>query len=665
MLCPPRWFFSRITAGALACVGACHGVQTPRSPYPSVEWPVYGGDAGASRYTSAAQVASSNVASLQRVWVYQTGASSIEAAVTHPKGKSPNFEATPIVVDGSLYFSTPLGRVIALDPERGAERWTYDARVDTSGNYGDFANRGVATWLDLGRRAGDRCRRRIFLATIDARLIALDAATGQPCKDFGSNGTVYLTRGLPEPPEYLGEYEQTSPPTVVNGLVVVGFAGADNNRIDGPRGTVRAFDARSGVIRWSWEPIPSDSMDPAWRTWIGPRAHRTGGAKPWSVLTADPSRDMVYVPTSSATTEFYGGERLGANVYANSVIALRASTGERLWHFQLVHHDLWDYDVAAPPTVVSLERDGRRVPAVLQTGKTTQLFVLDRISGRPLFPVEERPVPRSTVPGERSWPTQPFSTTFGSLSPVSVAAESAWGPTPAERATCGRRIAALRNEGIFTPPSLEGTIVIPSNIGGPQWGGLAFDSVRQVAVIPVNRTATVVQLIPRIQYDSTKEESDWQYTGMTGTPYVVRRQSLVSGDGWPCTPPPFGALVAVSLETGRTLWTVPLGSQRANRAAEGVDDPAADRWGTSILGGPIITASGLVVVAGTNDRFVRAFDITDGRELWRGQLPGRGKATPMTYEVRGRQYLVVAAGGDALADSGAAVVAFALPERTP
>jgi quinoprotein glucose dehydrogenase len=322
------------------------------------------------------------------------------------------------------------------------------------------------------------------------------------------------------------------------------------------------------------------------------------------VIVADPERDLVFLPTSAPSPDYYGGTRLGENRYANSVVALRASTGEVVWHFQTVHHDLWDYDNAAPPALVMIRREGREIPAVLQATKTGMLFVLHRETGEPLFPVEERPVPRSTVPGEEAWPTQPFTAAIPPLSPHRLTAEEAWGPTPADREACRAMLAPLRNEGIFTPPSLEGTLAIPSNVGGAHWGGVAVDTARQLAVIPVNRFASMVQLIPAEEYDpaAARQESQrlgYEYTRMRGTPYVMRRRLLLGPSGLPCSPPPFGALVAVDLRTGAKRWEVPLGMM----APAGTDaaTTALRTLGSPNLGGPIVTAGGLVFIAATLD----------------------------------------------------------------
>jgi quinoprotein glucose dehydrogenase len=371
----------------------------------------------------------------------------------------------------------------------------------------------------------------------------------------------------------------------------------------------------------------------------------TGAANAWMTMAADPGRDLVIVPTTSPSPDYYGGERPGKNEHANSVVALRASTGEMVWAFQTVHHDLWDYDNAAQPALVDLDR-----PAVVQVNKTGQVYVLDRLSGQPLFPVEERPVPPSDVPGEHAWPTQPFTTRIAPLAPIRFTAESAWGPTPADRAVCRARFAGLRTGGLFTPPSLQGTLVTPSNIGGAHWGGVAYDSVRKILVVPINRLAAEVQLIPRAKFHRPAVDSGYEWVNeMYGTPYTMRRRISLGPSGLPCTPPPFGELVALDLQSGEVKWRVPLGSVHGFP-------------GSPNLGGPIITASGLVFIGGTLDRELHAYDITTGRELWHGDLPAGARALPMTYLGRdGKQYVAVAAGGGDVFGEANAIVAFTLP----
>ncbi|HEY2374901.1 MAG TPA: pyrroloquinoline quinone-dependent dehydrogenase [Gemmatimonadaceae bacterium] len=628
------------------------------------EWRAYGRDAANTRYAPLAQITRENVSRLVVAWTYRTGETDTARFHFH---RDPRFEATPLMVDGTLYFSTPFGRVIALDPATGLERWTFDAKPDVGGDWGDFANRGVSTWVDPVASPSALCRRRIIVGVVDGRILSLDSRTGKLCADFGDHGTVDLRRGLHNAPYYHEEYALTSPPAVIRGLIVTGSAVADNNRTSAASGEVRAFDARTGALRWTWDPVPRDSTDPAWTTWRGAMAHSTGAANAWSVIAADSARDLVFVPTGSPSPDYFGGERYGDNRYANSVVAIRASTGKIVWHFQAVHHDLWDYDVAAPTTLATITRGGRAIDVVLQTTKTGQLFVLDRDTGKPVFPVEERPVPPSHVFGERASPTQPFNTVIPPLSPQSLTLDDVWGATPADREDCLAQIRPLRNEGVFTPPSLEGTIALPSNIGGSHWGGLAVDPVRQMAVIPVNTVAAFVQLIPLDRFDTTEAMHNSsrlgdQYTRMHGTPFVMRRRILISASHLPCTKPPFGSLVAIDLKSGRKLWDVPLGdlaSLGANRPSQ----TSANRepLGSPNLGGAIITAGGVVFVGATIDHAIRAFDIETGRLVWQAPLPGGARATPMTYRAAsGKQYVVICVGGGDEFGNGDYVIAYAL-----
>ena len=622
------------------------------------DWPYYGGDAGGTRFSPLTQITAANVESLKVAWTYRT-----RDSVTATSEEA-SLEVTPLVVDGSMYISTPLGRVMAIDPATGTERWLFDARIDRSIQYGDFTNRGVATWLDVSAPENAVCRRRIIVPVIDGRLIALDARDGNLCAEFGQNGIVELRPSLRVEPFEPPAFEITSPPVIVGDVVVTGSAVSDNSSLAPASGEVRAFNVRTGAPLWTWDPIPQDSTDPAYGTWKNGSARRTGAANVWSVMVADSARGLVYAPTSSPAPDYYGGERLGDNRYANSIVALRVADGTVAWSFQTVHHDLWDYDNAAPPALVDVTYNGVRLPAVLQATKTGQLFVLNRETGEPIFPVEERAVPRSDVAGEEASPTQPFTALTPPLSPHRISADSAWGINDAERAACRRLISGLRNDGVFTPPSLRGSLMLPSNIGGAHWGGLAVDTARRIAVVPVNRLPALVQLFPMSglsedEADRRERASDFEYTHMNGTPYVMRRGFVVSPSGLPCSPPPWGALVAVDLGTGLIKWQSPLGSMPL---PAGSPTPAVAS-GSPQLGGPIVTASGIVFIAATLDRKFRAFDIETGRELWSVDLPAGGKATPMTYETGGRQFVVIAAGGGDDFGAGDYIMAFALPRK--
>jgi quinoprotein glucose dehydrogenase len=623
------------------------------------EWPNYGNDPGGMRYSTLTQINRDTVAKLKVAWVFHTG----DIADGSDGYRRSGFETTPILVDGTLYLTTPFNRVIALDPATGTQRWAYDPKIDRSLEYGDgLINRGVTTWLDSSKSANQPCHRRIFEASLDARLIALDAKTGKPCSDFGGNGEInlrnvpgYEIKGLGEHPQ--GWYHMTSPPVTIDDLVIVGSAIDDNNRVDMPLGTVRAFDTRTGAIRWSWEPIPrnrpTDDTKPTPKqgAWI------TGAANAWSVMAVDAERDLVFVPTGSASPDYYGGVRPGDGKWANSVVALRAKTGALAWGFQLVHHDLWDYDTASPTLLATIPHDGKPVPVVIQGNKTGFLYVLNRDTGVPVFPVEERPVPSSDVPGEAASPTQPIPTAPPPVTPQKISADEAWGPTAADREFCRAQFAKLRNDGIFTPPSIQGTLAYPGNLGGMNWSGYSFDPQDNLLFVNTNSLPARVRLIPRDKVNSDNE--DGSYGAQRGTPYAMLRRFIQSPSGLPCSPPPWGTLTAVDLAKGTIKWQVPIGSMR-DFGGTHKDVPP----GSISLGGSITTAGGLVFIAGTTDSRIRAFDITTGALLWEGQLPASGNATPMTYQSGGKQYLVIAAGGsqgireEQLGDS---LIAFALP----
>jgi quinoprotein glucose dehydrogenase len=618
------------------------------------EWPNYGNDPGGMRYSPLSQINRENVSKLKVAWTFHTG--DVSDGSRHRRRSG--FEATPILVDGKLYVTTAFNRVIALDPETGKQLWAYDPKVDLTLDYGDgLINRGVATWLDGKRPSGQPCRRRIYEATQDARLIALDAATGKPCVDFGQNGQVDL-RNVPG--YRAGWYHMTSPPTVIDELVVVGSAIDDNQRAAMPAGVVRAFDARTGSLRWSWDPIAAPSASPAD---TGKAAEQqVGAANAWSIMAVDLERDLIFIPTGSASPDYYGGLRPGDNKWANSVVALHARTGEIAWGFQLVHHDLWDYDSASPPLLATLRRQGENTPVVIQGNKTGFLYVLHRDTGTPVFPVEERRVPSSDVAGEAASPTQPFPVAPPPLAPQHISEEDAWGPTPTDREICRKWIHELRNEGIFTPPSLQGTLAIPGNLGGMTWSGYAFDPTRGLLLVNTNNFIAKIKLIPRADFwrpDVRTEDGD--YAPQSGTPYGLFRRFLQSPSDMPCTAPPWGSLIAVDMTEGTIRWKVPLGSMQDFGGKQPPVPP-----GSLSLGGPITTAGGLVFIAGTFDPFIRAFDVENGRELWKAQLPWSGHATPMTYRLgrNGKQYVVIAAGGHSKITEeslGDALVAFTLP----
>ncbi|MFP8874101.1 MAG: pyrroloquinoline quinone-dependent dehydrogenase [Myxococcota bacterium] len=639
-----------LAAGLLSACG-----EDPRSRGGAVSvWPSYGGNENASRYSPLEEITPENVEDLEVAWTYHHGdMDDGSGGALLPT----SFQNTPIVVDDTLYFCTPFNRVIALDADTGEERWSYDPAVDHTGMY-IVTCRGVSSWIDPRASSDAICRHRIFSGTVDARLIALDAKTGRPCEDFGDAGAIDLRGGVGD--VVPGEYGVTSPPTVVGDRVITGAMVLDNRRVDMPGGVVRAFDARSGEEVWAWDPVPPGTPPPA----AGVR-YRRGTTNAWTVFSADETLGLVYVPTGNMSADFYGGHRDGLDYYSSSVVALDVNSGRVVWHFQTVHHDVWDYDVPAQPVLFDFRRDGKNIPALVQATKTGLLFFLDRRNGEPIFPVEERPVPQAgMVAGEMLSPTQPFPTKPPAIHPQRLDPEDAFGFTPFDRAACRKQIEALRSAGLYTPPSLQGSVQYPGYIGGVNWGSVSIDPGRDILVVNTTRAAGLLRLIPRAKFTEMFPDGPPAigFEEQAGTPYGVERTPLLSPLGAPCNPPPWGTLVGVNIADGELRWDVPLGT------AEGMAPFPIYKFmakGVPNLGGPITTASGLAFIGAATDPYLRAFSTETGEELWRGRLPTAAQATPLTYRVHpgSRQLVVIAAGGHGLlgVPTSDAVVAFALP----
>lgn len=601
------------------------------------QWANYGNDPGGMRYSPIDQINIDNVTQLNVAWTYQSG--ELETYEGTEVASKAAFEATPLMIDGILYFSTPTNRVIAVDAGSGREKWVYDPKVNLQREYSEITSRGVSKWIDYNLQPADNGYMRILVATIDGRLIALDSKFGKPIASFGINGTVDLKKDV-------GRIQVTSPPAVIGDLIITGSTMGDNWRFDFPSGVVRAYDARSGKMMWSWDPIPRKSSDQGFDTWKGPKAQQTGAANAWAPLSVDIERDLVFVPTTCPSPDYYGGERLGDNLFANSIVALKASTGEVQWYFQTVHHDIWDYDNPAQPLLLDMEKDGESVPAVLLVTKMGHIFVFNRESGEHLFPIEEREVPSSDVPGEQAALTQPFPSVLPALGLRKVDLEDGWGLTPELEQVAKERISKYVNDGIYTPPSFEGTIVTPGNVGGMNWSGASYDPKRNIMVTNTNRLAALITLFPK--ENNTRASVNESYpraevAPQIGTPYIMSRDYLfttVNGELIMQTKPPWGTLAAVDLSNGQLKWEVPLGMM-----LDPDKYPDAVNWGSINIGGAITTASGLVFVAATMDGFFRAFNIENGELLWTAKLPAGGQATPMTYIWEGKQYVVIAAGG--------------------
>jgi quinoprotein glucose dehydrogenase len=640
----------------VACMIVTGGTraQTPDAS----DWGYYGGDMFGQRFSSLNEINRKNVSHLSVAWTYHTG----ETGAGLARANKMSFEATPVLAFGLLYIETPTNILIALDPETGAQRWRFDPHTDRSRPYSEVSSRGVSIWEDSDSRHTGNCARRVFTGTLDARLLAVDAATGTPCGDFGSGGQIDLTQGLRIRDR--SDYLVTSPPAIYGNVVVVGSAIGDNRAVDVERGVIRAFDARNGAPLWSFDPIPDSPTHPAATEWNPTQAASTGAANSWGLMSVDEDNGLILAPTGSASPDFFGGTRLGNNRFANSLLALDAKTGKLVWHQQLVHHDLWDYDLAAQPVLGDIEVQGIPVPAVIQATKTGMLYIFDRTKGQPLFPITEKPVPPSFIAGEQASPTQPFSSIPSLVSQKPVDPEEAWGVTFWDRGKCRDLISGHRNEGIFTPPDTRGTILSPGYIGGVNWGGVVFDEQRQRVIAAVNHLPMLVTLIPQAELQAQMRSGEYpnsEFGKQVGTPYGMRREPLLSPWGLPCTAPPWGTLVSVDLRRNRIVWQVPLGST----AGLGPWFAPTRDFGTPNMGGPIATAGDLVFVGAAMDSYFRAFDIETGRALWKYRLPAGGQATPMTYRAGRdqRQFVVIAAGGHGGLNTprGDSVIAFALP----
>ncbi|HSG90904.1 MAG TPA: pyrroloquinoline quinone-dependent dehydrogenase [Pseudomonadales bacterium] len=632
-----------LLTGAIAVSAAADGEPAPPPTH-------YGMDIGGSGFSPAAQITPANVARLEVAWVHHSG-----DLGQGFRRKGHTFEATPVLSRGRLYFSTSSNLVIAVDAGSGAELWRFDPRIDREIAYAESASRGVSLW----RGTSATCPERVFAGTLAGELHALDAATGRPCEDFGEGGRVDLAAGAGKVRP--GEYTVTSPPAVLGDRIVVGSAIGDNQGVELERGIVRALDARSGEVLWVFDPIPLDDDDPAAATWSDDSFRRTGAANAWAPLSADVERGLVFVPTSSPSPDFYGGERLGDNRHANSVVALDVETGALVWERQLVHHDVWDYDTPMQPTLVDLPMAGGVVPAVVIGTKHGMVFTFHRETGADIHPVSERPVPASDVPGERLSPTQPFS----SLPPIAdqspVTPDDAFGLLYFDRRWCAAEIAKYRSEGVFTPPSLQGSVMNPSWAGGANWGGVSVNPAG-VAVVNVNQLPGLVKLFPRAELQAAIDSGtwdDWDFAAMEGTPYGMARRLFTSPLGLPCTQPPWGRLLALDLVAGELLWARPLGSIR-DYAPVPIPDFG---WGMLGIGGTLQTGGGLIFVGAVAEHAFRAFDVRDGELLWETRLPTAAIATPMSYELDGVQYVVIAVGGHWGVDlpRGDALMAFRLP----
>ena len=631
------------------------------------DWTAYGKDSGGGHYSKASEITPENVHNLERAWVHRSGdfQDGANTRGTISNEIQTSFQATPLLVDETLYYCTPFNRVFALNPETGQEKWIFDPEVDPAGRPLKTC-RGLSSWKDSNKNQADVCYHRIVGITMDVELFSIDGKTGKLCDDFGNKGIVNLRKGLGNHPDTY--YWSSSPPAIIGDKLIVGGSVIDNLSINIPGGVVRAYDIRTGELIWYWDPIPPGKE--AVLDDDGNHLYQRGTANVWSIISTDPDLNMIYLPTGNASPDYYGGHRKGLDYYNSSVVALNADTGEVVWHFKTVYHDVWDYDVPSQPTFYDVEKDGKIIKALAQTTKMGLVFLLNRETGEPIFPIEERKVPQGSLEGENLSKTQPFPTKPLPLNPINFDPDEAYGFTFWDRGYCKRTAKKLRNEGLYTPPSLQGSIHYPSAIGGNNWGGPAIDHSRNVMVVNTMNLASLIVMIPRKDCNKSLEElaiNDTQarFTAIEqneGIPYCnLRSMGFFSPLGVPCTKPPWGTLTAVDLNTGDHLWNVPLGTSK--------DIAPFPFWwikGAPNMGGPTVTASGVTFIAATSDYYLRAFNTETGEELAKFRLPTGGHATPMTYKNKdGRQFVVIAAGGHWAIGTPASdhLIAFALPEK--
>lgn len=607
------------------------------------------------KYSGLAHINRDNVGGLELAWEYHTGdlpEDTTESLIA--------FEDQPSLVAGNLLICSTSRRIMALDPATGEERWVFDPK---DRQVGMRKCRGVASWIDDQAPAGAACQTRVLMATSDNRLLAIDARDGKSCPGFGDAGEVQIAISKPE--VFPGEVVATSRPAVVNDVVVVGSMVGDNQRVDAPSGRVSAFHARTGEPLWTFDPLPRDPNDPAASSWERGTAEGFGAGNVWAAMAVDQELGLVYMPTTSPSGDFYGGGRAGDNHYSTSVVALHGATGEVAWHYQLVHHNVFDYDVPAQPILIDWPRGDGTVPALVQNTKMGLVFVFNRATGEPLIPIEERPVPQQgAVKGETLSPTQPFPVGLPPLMPTGFSPEDAWGFTFIDEWLCESKVEELLHGPIYTPPSEQGTVFFPAASGGANWGGGGYDPNSKVMVVPTSRVPMVIQLLPAQETTDTGEGTGESLMEMkfpvAKSDYHYKVGPLMSPLGAPCATPPWAALSALNLATGEIIWEAPLGDVGKMMGA-----PFSLELGTPGAGGPLVTAGGLVFIGYTLDDTFRAFDLATGEELWQHDLPAAGTAIPVSYEVDGEQYVVIPAGGHTMYQStlGDSVMAFRLPRQ--
>jgi quinoprotein glucose dehydrogenase len=603
-------------------------------------WSTFNGDLQAQKYSAATQITPDNVGKLKKAWEVHTG------DVSDGSGDTPStdWNATPLFVNDTVYVGTPFYRIFAIAPDTGKVKWTFDTETPKKALVqGALKTRGVAYWQASNPQSGTACQKVVYMGTMDAKLYAVDADTGKACTDFGENGVLDINQWNTVNNKWPLSILQ--PPTVYKDTLFIGWSGNDWAYEEAPPGTVFAVDARTGKLKWKFNALPEAV------------AQKTGTANIWASMSVDPERGILYLPVSSPSPNYFGGNRLEDLPLATSVTALNADTGEVLWSRQLVHHDVWDLDTNSPPTLVDIDKDGQKVPALVQSSKQGYLYVLNRVTGEPIYPIEEKPVPQTDIPEDRTSATQPEVAT-----PEPVVPDKWPGVFGLADATslgyCSRTAAQLRDEGRFTPPSLKGSLTYPATVGGTEWGGGAVDPDTDTYVVNSSSVVQIYRLVKRADY--TKESNDGKnpgYSAQEGAPYGVSITNFMSPLGIPCWNPPYGTLASYDLKTGKLLWKEPFGEVQK----WGFYMP--NSWGSVTIGAPLVTKSGLIFIGASMDSRVRAIDLKSGKVLWRALVDAPSVSLPATYEYNGKQYVVFVAGGNAILTPRVSdqIVAYALP----
>ncbi|WP_220710130.1 pyrroloquinoline quinone-dependent dehydrogenase [Enterobacter cancerogenus] len=619
---------------------------TPLVPSEAI-WDSFHGQLNAQKYSPLKQITAENVNKLTKVWEFHTG------DVSDGKGETPAtvWSATPIFANQTIYIGTPFDRLIALDPGTGKEKWHYDTKSSRKAlTQPVLKNRGVSYWQAKQPVAGEACQKIVYMGTVDGKLFALDADSGKPCSGFADNGVLDINQWNTENAKYPLSILQ--PPTVVGNHLLVGWAGKDWAYAEAPPGTVFSFNAQTGKREWSFEAIPADIRK------------RTGTANVWTHMSADEANGLVYLPVSSPSPNYWGGNRVDAIPLGTSTTALDINTGNVVWSRQWVHHDVWDYDINSAPTLMDITVNGKQIPALVQATKQGFLFVVNRLTGEDVWPIEERPVPQGdgSVKGEVLSPTQPFPTKPAPLLDQSKK-PAIWKLADVVGAgQCTRLWDNLTYEGMYTPPTTkgEGALTYPDSAGGVQWGGVAFDPHKQIAIVNTSHIVQYVKLYSREDYDKADKSAGNEsgFAPQEGAPYGLRLMVANNWLGMPCWQPPFGEIVALDMHTGDVKWRRPIGASQQY----GFFMP--ESWGSPTIGGPAVTAGGVIFIGASMDAKVRAYSVETGEELWSDQVEAPAVANPSVYEYKGRQYVAFVAGGNTILKDqvGDQVVVYALPE---